>query len=46
MFLIDFLQTIMFTVFGNFDTREEHLLLTMFDFALQEEFEAAADIAG
>ncbi len=36
----------MFTLYGIFDTREEHLLLTMFDYALQAEFEAATDIAG
>lgn len=43
---LDFLQTIMFTLFGNFDSREEHLLLTMFDHALEAEFTAASDIAG
>lgn len=36
----------MFTLFGNFDLREEHLLLTMFDFALEAEFESASDLGG
>jgi Ras GTPase-activating-like protein IQGAP2/3 len=40
----DFLQTIMFTLFGNFEPREEHMLLSMFDYALGLEFSAATDL--
>lgn len=41
---LDFLQTIMFTLFGNFEVREEHLLLTMFEHALGLEFAHAKDM--
>ena len=37
----------MFSLFGNhFDSREEHLLLSMFEIAMKQEIEAAADLAG
>ncbi|KAL0946107.1 hypothetical protein HGRIS_012372 [Hohenbuehelia grisea] len=38
------LQTVMFTLYGNqYDTREEHLLLTMFQSVLAAQFESATD---
>eukprot|EP00730_Choanoeca_flexa_P018391 TRINITY_DN8934_c0_g1_i1.p1 TRINITY_DN8934_c0_g1~~TRINITY_DN8934_c0_g1_i1.p1 ORF type:complete len:926 (+),score=256.63 TRINITY_DN8934_c0_g1_i1:139-2916(+) len=40
----DFLQTIMFTLFGHFEPREEHMLLSMFEHALSMEFDAATDL--
>ena len=42
----DFLQTVMFTLFGHFELREEHMLLTMFDHALAMEFADAKDLGG
>ena len=41
---VDFLQTIMFTLFGHFEPREEHMLLSMFEHALAMEFGAATDL--
>lgn len=39
-----FLQTVMFTLYGNqYDSREEHLLLTMFQSVLKSDFEMATD---
>lgn len=39
------LQTVMFTLYGNqYESREEHLLLSMFEFALKAEFENAIDM--
>lgn len=38
------LQTVMFTLYGNqYDSREEHLLLTMFQSVLSTQFETATD---
>jgi Ras GTPase-activating-like protein IQGAP2/3 len=38
------LQTVMFTLYGNqYDNREEHLLLTMFQSVLKEQFDSATD---
>jgi hypothetical protein len=34
----------MMTLFGTFEPREEHLLLTMFDHALEAEFGCAKDL--
>ena len=37
----------MFSLFGNhFDSREEHLRLSVFEIAMSQEIEAAADLAG
>ena len=40
----DFLQTVMFTLFGNFEPKEEHMLLSVFQHAFKLEFAAAKDI--
>eukprot|EP00117_Sycon_ciliatum_P048464 scpid19769/ scgid2682/ GTPase-activating protein; Ras GTPase-activating protein len=41
----DLLKVIMFTLYGHhYDPREEHLLLCMFELALTQEFEQAADV--
>ncbi|KAJ1971481.1 RasGAP protein, partial [Dimargaris verticillata] len=38
------LQSVMFTIFGNqYESREEHLLLTMFQLVLSAQFEAATE---
>ncbi|KAJ1923513.1 RasGAP protein [Tieghemiomyces parasiticus] len=38
------LQTVMFTIFGNqYESREEHLLLTMFQLVLSAQFESATE---
>ena len=38
------LQTVMFTLYGNqYDSREEHLLLTMFQTVLKAQFDATTD---
>merc|ERR1712072_796909 len=38
------LQTVMFTIYGNqYESREEHLLLTMFQSVLSAQFETATD---
>lgn len=42
--LLDFLQTVMFTLFGNYEPLEEHLLLTMFENALKMEFSNSNDL--
>ncbi|EGD77043.1 hypothetical protein PTSG_07384 [Salpingoeca rosetta] len=39
----DFLQTVMFSLFGTYEPREEHLLLKMFEHALQLEYSNAKD---
>ncbi|KAK9473811.1 Rho GTPase activation protein [Dipodascopsis tothii] len=39
-----FLQTVMFTIYGNqYEQREEHLLLTMFQSVLSSEFDTATE---
>eukprot|EP00128_Syssomonas_multiformis_P000118 Colp12_sorted_trinity150504_noHs@36119 len=39
------LQTVMFTLYGNqYESREEHLLLSMFEIALKMEFDEATDL--
>jgi Ras GTPase-activating-like protein IQGAP2/3 len=39
------LQTVMFTLYGNqYESREEHLLLTMFQSVLSAQFETATDL--
>eukprot|EP01137_Pigoraptor_chileana_P029672 Opistho-2@15132 len=41
------LQTIMFTLYGNqYESREEHLLLQMFETALEHDFNTATEMAG
>ncbi|KAK9340537.1 Rho GTPase activation protein [Lipomyces starkeyi] len=41
-----FLQTVMFTIYGNqYEQREEHLLLTMFQSVLASQFEAATEFS-
>lgn len=40
------LQTVMFTIYGNqYEQREEHLLLSMFQSVLAAQFEAATDLS-
>ncbi|KAK9249383.1 Rho GTPase activation protein [Lipomyces tetrasporus] len=41
-----FLQTVMFTIYGNqYEQREEHLLLTMFQSVLASQFETATEFS-
>ncbi|KAK9369574.1 Rho GTPase activation protein [Lipomyces kononenkoae] len=41
-----FLQTVMFTIYGNqYEQREEHLLLTMFQSVLASQFESATEFS-
>ncbi|KAK9701261.1 RasGAP protein, partial [Basidiobolus ranarum] len=41
------LQTVMFTLYGNqYESREEHLLLTMFQSVLANQFDSATDFGG
>ncbi|KAK9469948.1 Rho GTPase activation protein [Lipomyces arxii] len=41
-----FLQTVLFTIYGNqYEQREEHLLLTMFQSVLSSQFEAAKEFS-
>ncbi len=38
------LQTVMFTIYGNqYENREEHLLLSMFQMVLSKQFDASSD---